>query len=344
MSQTMTESVLKNVGAPPKAGRHDLYRWCDYIELRCLTHKDHRFSRDALMESISENADTRSDDAHDEEIEDAETEQQASISQVDDSATVQDRHEAHAALCFKSLRWRAQTFSDHWPFTLDEHAFEICIKPGLTEVQRFYLSLLLSASLSYVPQKRRTGLTGLFEKASIEIMRKLMPMGAEVHAFGAAQSTRYTGHLFDRLAKLAKEVRGSLDLKKQHFAERNSGDGGLDIVAWHGLGDERKGIPIAFAQCGCTADGWPDKMLQASPARLSGHFKTLHDWATYYFMPLDLSTEIDDEMDWHRFPDFSRAIVIDRLRFVRLINMYKIPLVAMTAHDHVDEACAMGLS
>lgn len=339
----MTDPVLKNLTSPPKAGRHELYRWCDYIELRCLTHRDQRFSRDALIESIAEHVDTDSDDLLNEAFEDDATEKVAASSEEDTAAT-NDRHEEHAASCFKHLRWRAQTFSECWPFTLDEHAFEIRVTPELTEIQRLYLSLLLSASLGYVPKRRWRGLTGLFEQASTEIMRNLMPKGAEVHPFGAAETTRYTGHLFDRLTQLAKDVRGSLDLKKQHFAVHDSGDSGLDVVAWHGLGDSRKGIPVAFAQCGCTATGWPNKMLEASPSRLSGHLRTLHEWATYYFMPLDLSTEIEEEMDWQMFSDFSRAIVIDRLRFVRLTNMYAISAAAITAHSYVDEACEMRLS
>jgi len=70
----------------------------------------------------------------------------------------------------------------------------------------------------------------------------------------------------------------------------------------------------------------------------------LHEWATYYVMPLDLSTEIDGAMDWQSFSDMKRAIVIDRLRFVRLTASYVIPTAPITAHDHVDEAQSLKLS
>ncbi len=337
----MTEPVLKDITSAPNAGRHELYRWCDYIELRCLSHTDKRFSRDALVESLSESAEITSDEPEEDiESEDDEVE----IVAVSDSAMVNDRNEQHADSCFKHLRWRASVFGDHWPFTLDEHAREVGIKSDLTDIHKFYISLLLSASLSYVPKKRWKGLTGLFEQASTEILMRLMPQGAEVHPFGAANTTRYTGHLFDRLRKLAQDVRGTLDLKEEHFAPHDSGDSGLDIVAWHALGDDRKCIPAAFAQCGCTAHGWPDKMLQASPARLGGHLKTLHPWATYYFMPLDLSTEIDGKMDWQMLSDFSSAIVIDRLRFIRLTASFAIPSAPITATSYVSEAIALSLA
>lgn len=337
----MTEPVLKNLTIPPNASQHELYRWCDYIELRCLTHMDKRFSRDAFVESLSENAEISSDEPE-EDIEDSDT--AAVIGSDDDTTATNDKHEQHSDSCFKHLRWRERVFGEYWPFTLDEHAKEIGIKPVLTEIHQFYISLLLSASLSYVPKGRWRGLTGLFEQASTEIMKHLMPRGSEIHPFGAANTTRYTGHLFDRLTKLAEDVRGHLNLKKIHFAPRDSGDSGLDIVAWHGLGDDRKGIPIAFAQCGCTASGWPDKMLQASPARLGGHLKTLHEWAAYYFMPLDLSIDDAGSMDWQMLSDFSSAIVIDRLRFIRLTESYKIPPAAITATAYVNEAAALNLT
>ncbi len=335
----MSDPVLKELGYPPKAGKHELYRWCDYIELRCMTHVDKRFSRDSLSEALEENHDADADDPLDDT---GENEDEFSSSRLDTAE--KDKHEQHAAFCFKHLRWRATVFGDNWPFTLDEHATEIKLKQTLTEIHRFYLSLLLSSSLGFTPKKRWRGLTGLFEQASIEIMKRLMPQGAEVHAFGAAETTRYTGHLFDRLTKLTEDVRGTLDLKKAHFATHDTGDGGLDIVAWHGLGDDRKGIPIAFAQCGCTASGWPNKMLEASPARLGGHLCTLHGWATYYFMPLDLSTEIDNAMDWQMFSDFGSAIVIDRLRFIRLTENYTIPPAAITALAYINEATALNLT
>lgn len=334
----MSDPVLKELSSPPKAGKHELYRWCDYIELRCLTHMDKRFSRDALVEALEEgidaDADAPLDDLGDEDA----------VSLSIDSAAGKDNHEQHSAFCFKHLRWRASVFSDSWPFILDEHATEIKLKTTLSETHRFYLSLLLSASLGYTPKKRWRILTGLFEQASVEIMKRLMPQGSEVHAFGAAETTRYTGHLFDRLCKLTLDIRGTLDLKKEHFSTHDSGDGGLDIVAWNGLGDSRKGIPIAFAQCGCTASGWPNKMLEASPARLGGHLLTLHEWATYYFMPLDLSTEIDSAMDWQSYSDFGSAIVIDRLRFIRLTNNYAIPPAPLTANNYINEAVDLCLT
>lgn len=340
----MSEQVLTNLASPPKAGRNKLYRWCDYIELRCITHQDKKFSRDSLAESLEENHDNDADDSLNDvsgdDPEGAEIEEVATTDS-DETAKAKDKQEAHAAFCFKHLRWRSMVFGEQWPFVVDEHAQEISLKADLTETHKFYLSLLLSASLKYIPQKRWREITGLFEQASTEVMKRLMPQGAQVHAFGAAESTRYTGHLHDRLTALAKDINGHFFLKKSHFDANDSGDGGLDIVAWHDLGDGRVGMPIAFAQCGCTAEGWPDKMLQASPAHLAGQLVTHHAWSTYYFMPLDLSTETDGKLDWQFLSNFSAAIVIDRLRFMRISEVYKIAQHPITALTYVTEAIAI---
>ncbi len=333
----MSEPIFKNITEPPKAGRHELYHWCDYIELRCLSHTDHRFSRDALSEAIDEQIANTTDSLSDDEFDDDENDDTT----TEEALSKPDLNEQHAANCFKHLRWRAKAFSTDWPFEIDEHALEIKLKSTLNDMQRFYLSLLISSSLRYCPKKRWRALTGLFERASLEIFKKLMPDGASVHAFGAAESTRYTGHLFDRLTKLTQDVRGQLDLEKHNFSKRDTGDAGLDLVAWHDLCDERKGIPIAFAQCGCTENGWPDKMLQASPAHLAGHLNTMHEWATYYFMPLDLSIEHEGRMDWHKRSDFSRAIVIDRLRFIRLASLYSLSAPDITATSEIHEAASL---
>lgn len=340
----MNDAVLNNLTSPPKVGSNKLYRWCDYIELRCVTHIDKRFSRDSLSEAIEESKDIDKDDSlsdtSDESLDAPEGDDEGDGEAPDDTSAEKDRHEEHSAFCFKHLRWRAVAFGDAWPFEIDEHAQEIRLRAALTTEHRFYLSLLLSASLSYVPRKKWRDLTGLFERASIEIITHLMPRGAEVHAFGAAETKRYTGHLFDRLTTLARDVNGHLLVKKQHFDPHDSGDSGLDIVAWHDLGDGREGMPIAFAQCGCTAEGWPDKMLQASPMRLGGTLTTRAEWSTYYFMPLDLSIESADKMDWQYLSDFSKAIVIDRLRFMRLSANYAISKESLTADRCVDEALA----
>lgn len=335
----MTKAILHNLTSPPRAQPSELYRWCDYIELRCLTHIDRRFSRDAFAEVIEETRDTTVD------IDPLaiDTEDDGPI-RPEGADAEKDAEEEKAANYFKHFRWRKAAFGPNWPFSIDAYANEIRLKDELEPIHYLYLNLLLAASLRYSPKGRWRDLTGRFERLSLSIFRKLMPAGAQVHAFGAAEGERYRGHLYERLQALCRDIRGTLILKPAHFNKHDAGDGGLDIVAWHDLGDERDRIPISFAQCGCTADGWPNKMLEASPDKLSGNLHVPHKWATYYFMPLDLGTEIDGCMDWQLKNDMGSAIVIDRLRLIHLADQAELADNELIGVAPVDEARALTLT
>lgn len=334
--------ILENVSTKPDAPRYARYRWCDYIELRCLTHTDKRFSRDNLAEAIGESKDTTPEDGDDPidpdifSLEDHE-EPDSGLQKTDDD-------EALSAACFRQLRWRSIVFGESWPFDIDHYTQEIKLKIDLNATHYFYLQLLLSSLLKYCPKKRRNTYTASFEQVSFLVFKDLMPRKSQVHRFGAAHGTRYKGKLFDKLTLLAQDIRGELRLERRDFPDSDVGDGGLDLVAWHDLGDERDHIPIALGQCGCTVDGWPDKMLEASPAKLSKKLVTGHDWSTYYFMPLDLTDERNGKMDWQEKRDMATAIVIDRLRLVRLADAYELMEHGALVKPAIDEALALRIS
>lgn len=335
--------LLEGLTDIPRTGKTWLYRWCDYVELRCLAHPDARFSRDNLAEALKETA-SRGTDCDEQDEDQFGFEEDGTTPETDqESEQTEDQREKLSARCFKQLQWRAQTFGALWPFELVSATREIKIQVAdKTAEQLLYLQLLLSASLAYCPKDRWSELTGPFERLSHHVMLALMPRGADVHQFGAGQSKRYREkHLYDRLVNLAQDLRGHLHLSREHFAMNDQGDGGLDLVAWHGLGDQRDLLPVALAQCGCTADGWPDKSAQASPDRLGGNLHVPSAWQTYYFMPLDLTDEINGKMDWQRKSDMSRSIVIDRLRFLRLANAQSLLKDGILQTALINEAVAL---
>jgi hypothetical protein len=338
--------ILENLTTTPNAARYHFYRWCDYVELRCLTHKDKKFSRDNLQEALTESKDVAiaadddfegADDAEEQAVEGDLVEELVQ----QDGAEANDDDESYAAKYFRHLQWRAQLFGDSWPFEIDLQAKEIKLRDELSKEHYLYLQLLLSASLEYCPPTRRTPLTSNFEGMSVEAMRKLMPAGSQVHQFGAGNSKRYHGHLFDRLVQLTTDIHGELLLSKADFGVTNAGDGGLDIVAWHSMGDQRNGMPIAFAQVGCTAQGWAAKALEAAPARLSNKLVVMHDWATYYFTPVDLAVERDGKRNWQNRMDVPKVIMIDRLRLLKLSQVGDLEKDGLLTSGLVDEARAI---
>jgi hypothetical protein len=206
------------------------------------------------------------------------------------------------------------------------------------------VQMLISASLRLVPKHRRDELTESFEETSHEIFKQLMPAGWEVHRFGAKGASRYEGLLYDKLVALCKDLRGKLQLEARHVKANDRGDGGLDLVAWHPMaGDQRDGLPVALAQCGCTSDGdgWSKKSLEAAPAKLKGHIHLLHPWSAYYFMPHDLTEATGTQIDWQQRANLTETIVIDRCRLIRLAEFYNTVDQCVTATSTVTEALAL---
>lgn len=343
------KQILANLESLPASS--DDYLWCDYIELLCMTSVDAKCSAGNLLELMEGGAETNppindDDDDDDDVIADdaalgnidldavGEHDMQAQL-RVDRESQIRDAREARAGLFFTSLAFRQELFGDAYPFSVDVATKELTLSQQLTDAQVLYLQLLLSSSLRYVPKKRRHELTEPFEQLSAVVFACILPADWVVHRFGAKAANRYKGHLFERLKKLTKDLRGTVIDTLDDYKKRNSGDGGLDLVAWHSMGDLRVGIPIALAQCGCTAEDWPLKSLEASPSKLGAHIHVHHPWATYYFLPLDLARP---KHKWQRFSSFSRAIMVDRKRLLYIARTNNAVAQCITARKKVTEA------
>jgi hypothetical protein len=356
---TVTEAVIPtaNLGFPifsglskkPKASYS--YLWCDFVELRCLAHVDHRFSNGDLQELLAEVAavmqlDDSSEGEEGEEEGDnlnyvgggvvegaAGSDSGAAVLPLDDAVATRVNK------VFVDLAYRASVFADHYPFELSPDGKELRLREVASAERALYLQLLLASSLRLVPSQRWSELTESFEVASQVIFKCLMPGGWEVHRFGAKGAVRYRGTLLERYRNLADDIREKLKLEDFHFSPQNFGDGGLDLVAWHPMGnDGRVGIPTAFAQCGCTATEWTMKSLQSSPSKLGAVFSYHHPWATYYFMPQDLAESTPKGRDWQRRAELSTAIVVDRLRMIMLASEYGVAEQCVLTDEQIFEA------
>lgn len=338
--------ILENLDSRPKA--NDLYLWCDYVELRCLTNTDHRFSRGNLQELIAETIEIAPETEADDDLDELDIDVADGNAEAEDVvvAVGADRHEAKVADIFTNLHFRSTLFGDVYPFTLSEDLQELSLRDTEPAFRKLYLQLLLSASLRLVPKRRRKELTEKFEAFSARIFQCLMPNGWEVHRFGAkGAAARYSGNLYRRLVKLAEDLRGRLMLTEAQVGRTNVGDQGLDIVAWHPLGDDaRVGIPIALAQCGCTAEEWSLKSLEASPASLHPHLHIHHPWATYYFMPQDLVEAVGNTKDWQQKKRLRTCVVLDRFRLVRLAEQYGLQAHCSDATAQISEAEALAVA
>jgi hypothetical protein len=127
--------------------------------------------------------------------------------------------------------------------------------------------------------------------------------------------------LFEKMKSIAADIRCTANFQDRDFKNTDSGDGGIDLISWHPMTDSRSGMPIAFAQCGCSKEDWKFKQSEASFDRHGTRLPVMHPWATYYFMPLDLR---HSDGGWAYESDIGKAIIVDRLRLMRLASQYKL--------------------
>lgn len=287
-------NVPQSLEAPPSAS--DPLFWTDFVELRALIHPDRCYSRGDLSGLIKRSRDTSS----------SRSEQQA---------------ESRWRDLINFAGARATEFGAGYPFKVsdDGDTLELAT-PADDEEPSAYLRLLLSSLMRHFPQHTVT-IGRFFEQVSQTVFRQLMPAGAEVHPTWASggEQMRYTGSLHQKLQGVAADLRCTANFEERDFKANDTGDGGIDLVAWHPMADHREGIPIAFAQCGCSKDDWKFKHLEASPSKHFRHLPVMHPWATYYFMPLDLRHA---DGDWAYKNDIGEAIIVDRLRLMRLSRQY----------------------
>lgn len=296
----------------------DIYSWSDYFELRSLVHPDKCYTRGDFFTLVS---------------------QLESIGQsVPDAAEVwRDVKEF--------IRNRIIVFGDAYPFSIEGRDEDVIALPDepYSESQRLYLTMLICASMAYV--KRAGGyvqsLGRLFEECSLEIFSHLVPVGSEIHPAWAGPGgvARYTGTLPEKFRTIAKDIRAYPTFQDRDFSKNDHGDGGIDIVSWHPMGDERVAIPTALAQCGCSREAWRTKHVAASPTMLRNKLNVFHQWATYYFMPIDLRAA---DGDWAHKSDFGDAILVDRLRIILLAEQYGLN-ATMPIKTIVDEAAALNV-
>lgn len=296
-------SLLADLGKVP---RHAYpFLWADYVELQCLC------SRSGLVSKGNIAAQT----------------QEASDTQVDSDEDWQDPHEESEELDDRiSQRWddihsrlntRSKQYSD-WPFVLERNVVRLRFDANNPR-HRLYVALLVASSLRVCERHRTSEVTRAFEEISYHWLQQSLNSLWEVRPFAAHQTlpNAYDGTLQKKLKELAGDIQATVLKRDEEFDPRNTGDGGIDLVAWLKMGDRRGNMPIIFGQCACSPTDWEDKQLDVTPSSTEALISPHHPGAAYCFVPHDLSA--NDGL-WDRAEHVKRTVLVDRLRFFRLFE------------------------
>lgn len=323
------KNILRMLDKPPRESRGFL--WADYAELRCLTSIDGYYGEGQVIDLETEPELHADDDTSDQDsgLSDESEENVESVSEADQAS----KRWSDIA---KRLASRQHTMAGFWPFEFISGVLYKRFDESNSR-HRLYITLLLASALRYCKKDRHAEIAASLEEIGYYLFKSIMPQGWQVKPFGAHQtiSDGYEGKFADKLHALAKDVSAKFVAPASDFDTRNTGDGGLDVVAWHALGDSPRGyIPVAYAQCGCSPGDWEHKQFESSPVAMELKILPHHPASSYYIMPHDLRSLSGG---WERGDHIGRVVLIDRMRILKLAEQYDLEKV-LPQWGFVDEA------
>ncbi len=286
--------MFRDLNTLPK--RSEIIFWADYIEFKSLinTDKSFTYSNFSALFSSEENVPKGRD-------------------------FISSRWRMAVSLC----KARANYFEQFYSFEIPSDEDDILLlKQDLNECQKSYLSLLICSSLKYFEKNISFDFSREFEKLSKYIFTHMLPAGSTIKSNWPNPEDGeecYSGNKFEKYRAIAKDIRTkSLEtISESDFNPRDRGDGGIDLVGWHGMYDQREAIPIACAQCSCQRTEWKMKQSESTYHTKMSFFPLIHPWSSYYFCPLDLWKS---EKEWRFRSDIQDSIPVDRYRILNFMS------------------------
>lgn len=331
---SVINGMFKLLDKPPRETFNFL--WADYAELRCLTSIDGIYGEGHIADLYTEpelNQDfDGGDDEFDLEIED-DGEQDDEGERVFKNNEVVSRK--WGDICLR-LMMRQVSMAGFWPFEYEDGILYNKFDKDNSR-HALYVALLLCSSMRYMEKSRTAVIAASLEEIGYHIFKSIMPLGWEVRPFGAHQriANAYEGTLSSKFNALSKDISAAF-VDVSGIDARDTGDGGLDVVAWHPMGgDDRGFVPVSYAQCGCSPRDWEHKQLEASPLNMELKIMPQHSSANYYIMPHDIKSLTGG---WERAANITRVIMIDRSRILNLSDQYSIHDKLKGFWPHVNEA------
>lgn len=297
-------------------GSPQLHRWADWAELLCI--HEGGLTAPGLGTEIEKQKDFILIDT-DDDIESDVALPEPLKNPFETPAEFSDAVAQRASDTFAFIEARSNSYGDAYPFAFDATSTRLDLRP-LTEARTLYLFLLVCSTFRYVDGREvQTSLAGRFEWLSLQALRRQLPVRANVHLFGANPSpgAHYGTGVRARVRQLSADIREALLLDVDKEFDSESGDGGLDLVAWLDQEDAAPGIQIAFGQCACGTE-WIGKQHSSSMAAWNPFFRFTAAPLNYCFIPYDFRAT---DGDWYRRRSIQGSIMMDRRRLFNTVGI-----------------------
>lgn len=331
MNAVVQDPILYGLQRPPRESYGFL--WADYAELRCLTSLDGVYSQAFLDDDKQESEDFSVD---------AQEGSEEGAANGDEEYRRVDISEKKWSDIRSRLMSRQKCLASAWPFSFHDGVLYRDFDAN-NPTHSLYLALLVASALRYCPETRQGEVAAFLEELTYFLLEKMLPPAWEVRPFGAHQSIAngYTGTLAQKFEQLAKDIKPwHFDVSQMHPG--NTGDGGLDVVAWHPMGHDnvRGHLPVIFVQCGCSPGDWEHKQLDVTPPAMNLKIKPHHPASAFYVMPHDLRNLSGG---WERGDKLAEVVMLDRYRLIHMAIEYNLPQNLPT-WNFVLEAAAIRIS
>ncbi|MGA9994310.1 MAG: hypothetical protein WBP93_02795 [Pyrinomonadaceae bacterium] len=330
-------SPLKKLETLPPT--YDSYEWADYIELLCLANKDGRVSKADVLDFVRERkrdlneghplegSEAEEKDIEDEmEVEDEYEDDEDIDEETPEPALADDKWDIRGSDWFRHLEYRSGAFVEFYPFRVIKGGTVLVLsgsKARLSVQRKLYIFLLLASNLRYLSQSDQTSIASIFEVASFHALETYLPSGSNLYMFGKHglnKSGPYSsGTLWEKLNRIAADIREKVVCKKSDFKPSNTGDAGLDLIAWLPLeiGSEmRRGFFVVFGQCACTRR-WVEKQFETSYDTWKNYLSFTVYPTRLTFIPYCFRKATGS---WHDYNKISATVVVDRLRLTNLLR------------------------
>lgn len=291
-------SIIKNIDKTPNSRYFNAHYFCDYIELLTLINRDVLSSSDIYDVFSKDNKISHTGDKK--------------------NALNDDKWYSRIYDWFLLLETRQGKFGKSYPFIVNDDSIKL--KNTITnDATIFYIFLLLSSTRKYINDKNI--LTTDFENISKKALTNYLPTFSKTFQFGKSNVNynKYYGHITNKIDTLANDLKCEIRYQSHFFSSENSGDGGLDIVAWvpFEMDENKNNIQIYLGQC-ATGKDWLKK--QDDTQKFPNKYICFNGYINYImFIPYDGR---NNDEKFNEEADMGDYLLFDRFRIIAMIKDY----------------------
>ncbi|MEL6675219.1 MAG: hypothetical protein AAFR61_23625 [Bacteroidota bacterium] len=290
--------------------QEDLNYWADYIEILCWTELEGKLSVDAVLDRWLDAKNLRINST---EIDGEHDHSESTYFNGSTTSPDYDRIQNYVESVFEFLMSRQTLFEKKYPFEVTQDS--ISLLDEISAPQNLYLCLLLSSNL-YLVDNYKKQITSGFEDLGVKFLRNILSEGFKVHYFGKGSEIEnpFPKDLFERFEKLSSLLKIPLTFRvnRENVGVRNTGDNGLDIVAWFEFNNQQPGTMMFFVQCACGKD-WFEKQADSHVFRWRNIFQFINPPINLVLIPRSYRNR---NGNWHNLIKIDDSVIIDRYRLL----------------------------